>query len=56
MKKGAGDISGPLWGQKQVWLQDPGIPEFVSDRWFVGLVSDTDGCGVLGVLMLGLAQ
>ena len=46
----------PTVGQKQVWMQDPGIPEFVSDHWCMGLVSDTDGCGVLGVLMLGLAQ
>ena len=36
--------------------QDLGIPEFVSDHWCVWLVSHTDGCGILGVPILGLAQ
>lgn len=33
-------------GSPEVWLQGPGVPELVSDCWWVGLISDTAGYGV----------
>ena len=30
----------------KLWLQGPGVPELVSDCWWVGPVPDTAGCSV----------